>query len=103
MVESLGSARWYISYFARYTELDERHDKGDPPLCPVGAPEAAPASKLDGAGTAVAGDGVLKIPHHAPVVLHEVLQLPLVVDPPNLFHSQSDIVVGTVLVPHADP
>lgn len=98
----MGPARWYVSYFAGYAELDERHDKGDPPLCPVGAPEAAPASELDGAGAAVAGDDVLEVPQHAPVVLHEVLQLPLVVDLPNPLHGLSDIVVGTVLVPRAD-
>lgn len=102
MVGSLSPARWYVAYFAGYAELDERHDKGDPPLCPVGAPEAAAASELDGAGAAVAGDDVLEVPHHVSVDLHEALQIPLVINLPNPLHGLTHIVVRTVPVPQAD-
>ena len=102
VVGSFGPARWYDSYFARDAELDERHDKGDPPLCAVGAPEAAPASKLDGAGTAAAGDNVLEVPQHTPVILHKVLQVHLVIDLANPFHGPSNMIIGAVLVPLAD-
>lgn len=102
MVDSLGSSRCYTSYLARYAELNERHDKCDPPLRPVGPPEAASASKFDGAGTLASRDHMFEVPHHAPVVLHEFLHIFLVVDLPNPFHCLSYIAVGTTLVPNAD-
>lgn len=95
-------ARCYTSYLAGYAQLDKRHDKCNPPLCPIGPPQATYASKLVGAGTTVAGDNMFKVPRHTPVILHEVFHILLVVNCPDPFQSLSYIAVGAVFVPYAD-